>query len=194
MKKEALTSILAILVFTLLLGIAYPLAVTGVSQVAFNDKANGSMLEVDGKVVGSSLIAQQFKGDRWFHPRPSQTDFNPSATAFNNAGPNAIDTRDAVRANVTTYLASERRFNPGLTRADLPVDAVTGSGSGVDPQISIRNAEIQARRIAQVRKIDAVRLHSLIERSTEGRGLGVFGEPGVNVLKLNIAIQKEAAR
>lgn len=195
MRKDFLTSILAVIVFTVLCGLVYPLAVTGVGQLAFNNAANGSQIERDGKVVGSKLIAQSFEGRaEYFQPRPSQTDYNPSATAFNNAGPNNKDTRDLIAANLKTYLALESKYSPGLTASDVPVDAVTGSASGVDPHISEKNAELQARRISAVRGLRIGTVANLIDESTAGRFLGLLGEPGVNVLELNLALDKESSR
>jgi K+-transporting ATPase ATPase C chain len=195
MRKEITTSILAIVVFTVLCGIVYPLAVTGVSQVAFNHSANGSMVKSGGKVVGSELIAQSFAGKpKYFQPRPSQTDYNPAGTAFNNAGPNNKETRDMIAANAAAYLKLERPFNRTLTPANVPVDAVTGSASGVDPHISQANAAIQARRIAVVRRLPLASVSRLIDDNTDGRFAGLFGEPGVNVLKLNLALDKESPR
>ncbi|MBJ7458048.1 MAG: potassium-transporting ATPase subunit KdpC [Thermoleophilaceae bacterium] len=195
MRKDILTSVLAVIVFTVLCGLVYPLAVTGVSQVAFNNAANGSQIEQDGKVVGSRLIAQSFEGRRdYFQPRPSQTEYNPAGTYFNNAGPNNKDTRDLIAGNVRSYLALEGRFNPGLAASNVPVDAVTGSASGVDPHISTKNAEIQARRIATVRNLPIPTVSRLIDDNTDGRFLGLLGEPGVNVLELNLALDKESSR
>lgn len=200
MRKDLLTSIIAIVVFTLLLGVAYPLAVTGAAQLAFGNRADGSMVERGGAEVGSSLIAQPFSGSdkkpdpRYFQPRPSQTEYNPAGTFFNNAGPNNKDTRDAIAANADAYLALEHPFDPGLTRSRIPVDAVTGSASGVDPHISELNAEIQAHRVASVRRLDPAVVARLVDENTDGRSLGVFGEPGVNVLKLNLALDKEQSR
>jgi K+-transporting ATPase ATPase C chain len=195
MRKDLVTSFLAIIVFTLLCGIIYPLAVTGVSQVAFNNAANGSMVKSNGKVVGSKLIAQSFKGRRdYFQPRPSQTDYNPSGTFFNNAGPNNEATRKLIANNAKAYLALEGPFNPELTIGNMPVDAATGSASGVDPHISQRNAEIQAHRIAAVRKLPLASITKLIDANTDGRFIGLLGEPGVNVLELNLALDKESSR
>lgn len=200
MRKDILTSILAIVVLTMILGLIYPLAVTGVAQVAFKNKADGSMIESGGREVGSRLIAQPFllkdgsPDPRYFQPRPSQTSYNPSGTFFNNMGPNNTDTRDAIANDLKAYLALEAPDNPGLSGHDVPVDAVTGSASGVDPHISKRNAQIQARRVAATRGVDAAELKQLISENTDGRFLGVIGEPGVNVLELNIALDKEASR
>ena len=183
-----ITGAIAIVFFTILLGVVYPLAVTGVSQVAFHNKANGSQIKHDGKVVGSSLLAQNFKGAGYFQPRPSQTDYNPAGTFFSNFAPNQKDTRDFYVKQLATYLKRERRYDPGLTVAKVPVDAVTTSASGVDPDISEANARIQARRVAAVRGLSASRLAHLIDDHTDGRSLGVLGEPGVNVTTLNLAL------
>jgi K+-transporting ATPase ATPase C chain len=188
MKRDLISSLLAIVVFTLVLGIAYPLVVTGASQAVFPSKANGSQIKHDGKVVGSSLLAQDFKGARYFKPRPSQTDYNPAGTFFSNFAPNQKDTRDFYVKQLATYLKRERRYDPGLTVAKVPVDAVTTSASGVDPDISQANARIQARRVAAVRGLSAARLARLIDDHTDGRSLGVLGEPGVNVTTLNLAL------
>lgn len=195
MRKDILTSVLAVIVFTVLCGLVYPLAVTGVSQVALNNAANGSQIELDGKVVGSKLIAQTFEGhSEYFQPRPSQTDYNPAGTAFNNAGPNNKDTRDLIAEHVKSYLALEGKYSPGFTASNVPVDAVTGSASGVDPHISAKNAEIQARRISAVRNLPAGTVSRLIDENTDGRFLGLLGESGVNVLELNLALDKESSR
>lgn len=210
MRKDALTSLLAVAVFTLLLGLAYPLAVTGVSQLTMRDRANGSLVERDGRTVGSRLIAQDFRrpaldaagepkldadgapvlvaDERYFQPRPSATGYAADATAFSNLGPNGVDTRDAIRARIDDYLALERRFVPGLDATRIPVDAATASGSNVDPWISVANARIQAHRVAAVRRLPPERVRDLIDDHTRGRTLGVLGEPGVDVLALNLAL------
>jgi K+-transporting ATPase ATPase C chain len=194
MRRDLITSALAIVVFTLVLGLAYPLATTGFSQVLFPGKADGSRVERDGHVVGSSLIGQDFKGDdRYFQSRPSVTGYNPAGTYFNNLGPNQRDLRDMFRDNVAAYLALEGPFNPGLAAGDVPVDAVTTSGSGVDPHISKANAEIQAHRVAETRGLALDRVRDLIDDNTDGRSLGFLGEPGVNVLELNLALDRETA-
>jgi potassium-transporting ATPase KdpC subunit len=200
LSKELTTAALAIVVLTVILGLAYPLAMTGISQVAFPSKADGSQVEVDGKVVGSRLIAKPFvlkdgKPDpKYFQPRPSQSDYSATATFFSNRGPNSASARVFYRKQLDAYLALERPYDPGLTSARVPVDAVTTSGSGVDPHISKANAAIQAHRIAAVRHLPLARVNALIEDNTDGRFLGVIGEPGVNVLELNLALDKEARR
>ena len=196
--KELLTAVIAILVLTVMLGVAYPLVMTGISQVAFPNKADGSQVEVGGKVVGSRLIAKPFtlrggKPDpRYFQPRPSQTDYSATGTSFSNRGPNSAVGRFFFRDQLNAYMALEGRYDPGLTTAKVPVDAVTTSGSGVDPDISKANAAIQAHRIAVVRHLPLARVDRLIANHTDGRFLGVIGEPGVNVLELNLALDKEA--
>jgi potassium-transporting ATPase KdpC subunit len=190
MKRELLTSAIAILIFTALFGIAYPLVVTGIGQVAFHDKANGSLVKVDGKVVGSKLIGQDFRGRaRYFQSRPSTaTHYSANATAFTNLGPNSKTARDTFKSNLASYLQLEKRYVPGLTAARVPIDAVTSSGSGIDPHVSQANARIQARRIAAVRGLPLAAVNKLIDDHTDGRFIGVFGEPGVNVLELNLAL------
>lgn len=193
MRKDLITSLLAVVVMTVFLGLVYPLAITGVSQVLFPGKANGSKLSFDGRVVGSSLIGQDFKGrPAYFQSRPSATEYSGNVTYFGNAGPNSAEAREEVREYIKSYLQLEKPFDKSLTREDIPVDAVTQSASGVDPQISVANARIQAHRVAAVRHIPLSQVEDLISANTEGRSLGFFGEPGVNVLRLNIALEKEA--
>jgi potassium-transporting ATPase KdpC subunit len=198
LTKELTTAAIAILVLTVVLGLAYPLAMTGISQLAFPSKADGSQVKVDGKVVGSRLIGKAFtlkdgKPDpRYFQPRPSQSDYSATATFFSNRGPNSASARVFYRKQIDAYLALERRYDPALTAAKVPVDAVTTSASGVDPHISKANAVIQAHRIAAVRNLPLARVEALVKSNTDGRFLGVVGEPGVNVLELNLALDKEA--
>lgn len=213
-RRNLTTAILAAVVFTLLLGLAYPLAVWGIGQVAFPGKADGSQVHVDGKLVGSSLLGQDFsrpvldrdgrpkqdeEGEpivepdpKYFQGRPSATGYSASATYFANRGPNQGSAVELYEAGLAAYLALERPYSPDLTKAGIPVDAVTASASGVDPHISKANALIQARRIAEVRGLSLERVQELIDDSTDGRFAGLLGEPGVNVLDLNIALDKEA--
>ena len=192
MHRDLIRSALAVVLLTVLLGLAYPLAVTGISQVAFPGRADGSLIRRDGKVVGSSLQAQAFPGPRWFHPRPSQTGYSGSATAFSNRGPNQRSAVAFYRRQLHRYLAAERPYDASLTAERVPVDAVTTSASGVDPHISVANAAIQARRVAAVRRLPLARVLALVDDHTDGRGLGVLGVPGVNVLELNIALDSLA--
>ena len=195
LRKDLATATIAIVLFTLTLGIAYPLLTTGVSQVLFPNASNGSRIELDGKLVGSKLIGQDFKGlPRYFQSRPSVTEYSADVTYFNNLGPNSRELSDFFAEQLAAYLKRERPYDPGLAAADVPVDAVTTSASGVDPHISEANARIQARRVAEVRDLPLERVLDLVSEHTDGRFLGLFGEPGVNVLQLNLSIDKEAPR
>ena len=205
MRRDLLTSLIAVVALTLLLGLAYPLVVTGIGQVAFNDKADGSLIKSNGKVVGSKLIGQDFRRDtgrkdkdgnailvpdpRFFQERPSTaTNYAADASAFTNLGPNSKDARDTFKSNLDSYVKLEGPYNSGLNGSTVPIDAVTSSGSGIDPQISVANARIQARRIASVRQLPLAQVDDLIDKHTDGRFVGIFGEPGVNVLELNLAL------
>jgi K+-transporting ATPase ATPase C chain len=192
LRKDLLTGAIAIVAMTVVLGLLYPLAVTGISQVLFPGAANGTTVSLNGKVVGSKLIGQEFKGKGLFHSRPSATGYSGDVTFFANVGPNSIEGREEVRENIAAYLKLEKPYDKGLTREGIPVDAVTNSASGVDPEISEANARIQAHRIAAVRGLSLAEVEDLIAEHTSGRGLGVFGEPGVNVLELNVALEEEA--
>jgi K+-transporting ATPase ATPase C chain len=210
LTKELITAAIAVVTLTVVLGLIYPLVMTGIAQVAFPNKADGSQVKVAGKVVGSRLIGKAFVIDtgrkdsdgnpitrpdpKYFQPRPSQSDYSATGTFFSNRGPNSAVGRFFFRDALASYLALERPYDRGLTAAKVPVDAVTTSASGVDPHISKANARIQARRVAAVRRLPLKRVDTLVEDNTDGRFLGVFGEPGVNVLELNLALDKEASR
>ncbi len=194
MKKDLRTGLIAIVVMTLFLGLAYPLAITGISQVVFPGHANGSKLSLDGRVVGSKLIGQEFKGKSYFHSRPSATGYSGNVTFFGNAAPNSVEAREEVREYLRDYLHLEKPYDRSLTSEGVPVDAVTQSASGVDPEISVANARIQAHRVAAVRHLSLSQVEDLISAHTHGRSLGVLGEPGVNVLELNIALEEKAPR
>ena len=194
MKRDLITSLLAVVAFTLLLGLAYPLLTTGAAQVLFPGKADGSKVEQGGEVVGSRLIGQDFSGrPEYFQSRPSVTEYNAAGTYFSNLGPNSAELRDLFEENLAAYLKRERRYDPGLRPEDVPPDAVQTAASGVDPHISEDNAEIQAKRVAEERSLPLERVLALVDENTDGRGLGLFGEPGVNVLELNLALDREAA-
>jgi len=192
MLRDLKSSLIAVVVLTLALGLAVPAAFTGFAQVAFSSQANGSLITVDGKVVGSRLAAQGFTRPKYFHPRPSATApaYNAGATTFANLGPTNPDLAKNIRAAARAILKLERPFNPSLGIGDIPVDAVTTSGSGIDPDISPANAALQSRRIAAVRHLPLATVRRLIDENTDGRSLGFFGEPGVNVLKLNLALDR----
>jgi potassium-transporting ATPase KdpC subunit len=220
MKRDIVTSIIAVIVFAILLGLVYPLAITGISQVAFPGEANGQQIHLNGKLVGSKLIGQNFgtpvleksgkpkevKGaivteadPRYFQSRPSATEGgadNAAASTFSNHGPNSVKTEEANVENIKAYLelnvnpTTKKEYDPGLTVAKIPVDAVNSSASGLDPEISQANAWIQAYRIAAVRRLSLAVVDALISKYTSGRGLGFSGESGVNVLELNLALDR----
>src|SRR4051812_13436879 len=193
MRQDLIRSALAVVVATVLLGLAYPLVMTGVAQVAFPGKADGSLITTGGRVVGSRLLARDVKDSpRYFHPRPSATGYSPSVTAFANRGPNQRATMVLTRQHIDAYIKAEKPYDAGLTPARVPIDAATFSASGVDPDISRANAGVQARRVAAVRHLPLARVRRLIAANTDGRGLGVFGEAGVNTTTLNLALDREA--
>ncbi|HET8742413.1 MAG TPA: potassium-transporting ATPase subunit KdpC [Gaiella sp.] len=188
-------SAVAVVVLTVVFGLAYPLVFTGFAQLVFSDKADGSLIEQGGTVVGSRLAAQPFTEPRYFHPRPSATApaYNAAATTFANLGPTSADLAKSVRRRALAILKLERPYNPRLTIGDIPVDAVTTSASGIDPHISPANARLQAARVATVRGLSSDTVSKLIDEHTDGRWLGLFGEPGVNVLELNLALDRESS-
>jgi potassium-transporting ATPase KdpC subunit len=176
---------------TLVFGFAYPVIMTGFASVAFPGRSTGSLIHnKNGHIVGSRLAAQNFTQTRYFHSRPSGTApaYNADATTFLNLGPTNPDLAKLVAQNAQAILKLERPYNPGLTIGDIPVDAVTTSGSGIDPDISPAYAALQARRVAAVRHLPLATVQKLIKSNTDGRRLGFFGEPGVNVLQLNLAL------
>ena len=188
--KNLVSSVIAIVVLTAVFGFGYPLVMTGVAQVAFSHQADGSLVHRNGTVVGSKLAAQSFTGKQYFHERPSATTpaYNAGGTTFANLGPTNPDLAQAVAGRVQAILKLEGPYNPGLTVHDIPVDAVTTSGSGIDPDISPAYAALQAHRVAAVRALPLATVQKLIREHTTGRSLGFLGEPGVNVLELNLAL------
>ena len=190
--QELRTACLVLLALTGLTGVAYPLAVTGLAQVLFPGQANGSLIVENGKVVGSELIGQPFGDPRYFWSRPSATapfPDNAAASSGSNQGPTSDALRDAVKGRVEALRAAD----PG-NRAPIPVDLVTASGSGLDPHLSPAAVYYQAGRVAAARGIDRSRVDALIKEHTEGRWLGVLGERRVNVLRLNLALDRLASR
>ncbi len=167
-------------IFTLLTGLAYPLAMTGAAQVLFPAAANGSLIETDGTIIGSSLIGQSFSGDAWLYPRSSASDWNAAGTGASNLGPTS--------ATLIATVAERRMVWEAAHGTPAPIDAVTASGSGLDPHISSRNALAQADRIAAARGADAGSVRALIEAAIESPFLGLYGETRVNVLLTNIAL------
>jgi len=219
MRRDLLIAFRSIVVITILFGLGYPLLVTGVGQVIFPGKADGSLIKRDGKVVGSALIGQQFyenvigkngkvqmsKGEpvtqpdpRYFQTRPSGTvpADNAAGSSFANYGPNSTVTLAALQSNIAGYLAlntapDKRLYDPHVTSAaGVPVDAADTSASGIDPDISVANATIQAYRVAAVRHLSLVTVDRLVAQYTTARSLGLLGEPGVDVLELNLALDR----
>ncbi|HTX45065.1 MAG TPA: potassium-transporting ATPase subunit C [Solirubrobacteraceae bacterium] len=213
MRKDIISSAIGILVLALLCGIIYPLVIEGVSQVAFPGNANGQLVHVHGKLVGSKLIGQNFADIVYKHGKPEISDGNPvttpdpryfqtrpsgttpadndAATTFANYGPNSTITLAALKSNIATYIQLNGKYYPGgLTAGKVPVDAADTSASGVDPDISIANADIQAYRIAAVRHLSLSTVMGLVSKYTGLRGLGFSGEDTVNVLELNLALNR----
>jgi K+-transporting ATPase ATPase C chain len=193
MTRNLVSSVVAVVIFTAVLGFAYPALMTGFAALAFEDKSTGSLIESGGRVVGSRLAGQEFTSPRYFHSRPSGTApaYNAGATTFANLGPTNPDLASNVRQAAAAILKLEGPYNPGLVIGDIPVDAVTTSASGIDPHISPAYAELQARRLAAVRGLPLEAVERLIDESTDERSLGFLGEPGVNVLELNLALDRE---
>lgn len=188
MSRQLPTAVVVFAAFSLLVGVVYPLVVTGIAQVAFGSRADGSLVVRDGTIVGSSLIGQSFVGPGYFHPRPSAAGdgYDAMASAPSNLGPSNPRLLDAVAARKAEY----REVNGLGVGEPIPVDAVTGSASGLDPHISPTDARLQARRVATARGVTLTRVLGLVDEATEARPLGIFGDPGVNVLELNLALDE----
>ena len=192
MSTHLLPAFRLTLVLTVLTGVIYPAVVTGIAQVAFPAQANGSLQAVGGRVVGSRLIGQHSSKPEYFHPRPSAAGANgydAGASSGSNLGPTSQKLIDRVKGAAAQY----RRENPGHT-GPIPPDAITASGSGLDPHITPANAEIQAARVAAARGVDVGRVRGLVAAATEEPWLGLFGEPRVNVLALNLSLDRDVAR
>jgi K+-transporting ATPase ATPase C chain len=190
MRRDFVTATVAVLVFTVLFGLGYPLFVTAAGQLTMPARANGSRIQHDGRLVGSRLIGQDFRGQaQYFQTRPSVTADNPAVTYFDNRGPNQGSLAVQQHRFALDYAQREH-----VALADVPVDAATTSASGVDPHISRANARIQATRVARARGLGRERVLALVDANTDGRGLGFAGEPGVNVLELNLALDEQARR
>ncbi len=198
--KNLFSEIRAAVMVTFMLAVVccglYPLVVFGVSQILFHDKANGSLIVgKDGTIHGSRLLGQQFTADKYFHPRPSNAgangmSYDPTSSSGSNLGPTSQKLNDAIKQNISDYRAQ----NNLDTNAPVPADAVTASGSGLDPHISLRNAELQTPRVAKARGLGEDKVRELIRANTDAASLGFLGEPGVNVLPLNLALDALAAK
>lgn len=191
MRRQLFPALMMMVVFTVIAGLAYPLVVTGIAQGLFNDKADGSLVEnADGGVVGSSLIGQSFSEPEYFHPRPSAAGdgYDGSASSGSNLGP----TNDGLLASVEERADAYREENRLDADAQVPVDAVTASASGLDPDISVANARLQAPRVAEERGLDLDTVMGLVDDHTSGRDVGFLGEKRVNVLELNLALDEAA--
>ena len=193
MLRDLRSAAIALAVLTIGFGLALPAVFTGFAQVAFKSQANGSLITQNGHVVGSKLAAQSFAKPQYFHERPSATApaYNAGATTFANLGPASPDLAKNVAAAAAAILKLESPYNPGLTIGDIPVDAVTTSASGIDPGISPAYARLQSKRVAAVRQLPLAAVQRLVAKYTNGRSLGLLGEPAVNVLELNLALDKE---
>jgi potassium-transporting ATPase KdpC subunit len=196
MLRELKAAVIAVIALTVIFGLAYPALMTGFAHVAFPNQAHGSLITVNGKVVGSKLAGQSFASPRYFHERPSATTpaYNAAGTTFSNLGPTDPALTKQVSQQIQAILKLEGPYNPGLTVRGIPVDAVTTSGSGIDPHISPAYAALQSRRVAAVRHLPLAAVQRLVQQNTDGRSLGFFGEPGVNVLELNIALDKQGGK
>ncbi|WP_017579266.1 K(+)-transporting ATPase subunit C [Nocardiopsis valliformis] len=188
MVRNLITAAGMLALFTLVTGLAYPLAVTGAAQAVFPHQANGSLLERDGRVVGSEQLAQGFTGQGYFHPRPSDVDHDGAASGGANLGPLDEGLLEDFAARAEEY----RAVNGLAEDHQVPVDAVTASASGLDPHISVANARLQADRVAEARGVPHEDVEALIGEHTAPRAAGVLGEPGVNVLNLNLALDEAA--
>jgi K+-transporting ATPase ATPase C chain len=188
--SNALRALRAVVVLGLLTGLVYPLVITGIAQVTMSDKADGSLVRVDGQVVGSSSIGQLWDGEQWFHGRPSSVDYDASTSSGSNLGPNSQELADLIAERAEAILALEAPYVDGLVVANIPVDLLTASASGLDPHISVAAAELQAPRIAEVRDLSLEDVESLIAEHTEGPTLGFLGQERVNVLELNLALEQ----
>jgi K+-transporting ATPase ATPase C chain len=185
MSRDTIRSLIALAAFTIICGVAFPLVVWGVGQVAFSGQADGSLVQAGGRVVGSSLIGQGWRGAQWFHGRPSAVTYDANGSGGSNLGPNSA----ALAAAVKERLAATAKEN-GVSVAQVPVDLVTTSASGLDPEISLQGALIQVDRVARARGLQRQRVEQLVRSHVEGSTLGFLGSRRVNVLGLNLALTR----
>lgn len=184
LARQSLAALRILVVFTLILGVAYPLVVWAAGR-AVAHRADGQPIRVDGEIVGSAVIGQHFEGDKWFHSRPSANDYDTLASAPSNLGPLSESLETAIAERRAEVAETE-----GVAESSVPPDALTGSGSGLDPHISPAYADLQAARVAQANNLSVATVTALVEKHTQGRFLGLHGAPAVNVLQLNVAVQE----
>lgn len=191
MHKQLLPALKMTVLLTVLTGLIYPAAITGLCQILFREKANGSLIEQNGHLIGSTLIAQEFTRPEYFHPRPSAAGngYDPTASSGSNLGPTSQKLMDRMKASAAQF----RSENPDFS-GPIPADAITASGSGLDPHVSVGNAFAQSARVAKARGADAAKINNLIDSATENRDLGFLGEPRVNVLALNLQLDRHFPR
>lgn len=183
--KNILISIKVFIVFSVLLGLIYPLAITGIAQATMPSKANGSLIKIDGQVVGSSLIGQKFDKPEYFNSRPSAVDYNASGSGASNLGPSSKKLIARVKETISKNKLGDKK---------IPADMTLTSASGLDPHISLENAKLQTSRIAKIRNISEEKINELINKNTDSDFIGVWGQQGVNVLKANIDLDKLAGK
>ena len=190
-RRRLWTAVSVTVVLMILTGLAYPMLVTGIAQLLFPQQANGSLIIENGRIVGSTLIGQRFAGPRYFHPRPSAAGagYDPLASGGTNRGPTDAKLADTLIANAVDSIIA----NDGAKRGKIPADLASSSGSGLDPDISPASAMIQIARVANARNVDSVTVADIVGRHIQGRQFGLFGEPRVNVLSLNLALDSALA-
>ena len=190
-RRQIRAAISVTIVLMILTGLAYPMLVTGIAQLLFPQQANGSLIIENGRIVGSTLIGQRFAGPRYFHPRPSAAGagYDPLASGGTNRGPTDAKLADTLIANAVDSIIA----NDGAKRGKIPADLASSSGSGLDPDISPASAMIQIARVANARNVDSVTVADIVARHIQGRQFGLFGEPRVNVLSLNLALDSALA-
>jgi K+-transporting ATPase ATPase C chain len=183
MFRDTIRSLLALAAFTVICGVAFPLVVWGVGQIGFSGKANGSLVHSGGRVVGSSLLGQDWKGEQWFHGRASAVGYDANGSGGSNLGPNSADLAAAVKERLAATAKDD-----GVSAAQVPVDLVTASASGLDPHVSLQGALIQVNRVARARGLAPARVEQLVRSHVQDKTLGFLGAKRVNVLSLNIAL------
>jgi potassium-transporting ATPase KdpC subunit len=190
--RTAVRALIATVIFVVVTGVIYPLVMTGFAQATMSHDADGSIVQRDGIDVGSSLIGQRWKGPEWFYGRPSAVDYDASTSSGTNLGPTSQTLSDDIAERISKILQLEGQYTPGLVAGQIPVDLLTSSGSGLDPDISPAAAMFQAPRIAAVRNVPLQQVQQLIDEHTTGKTLGFLGLPYVNVLELNLALDAQA--